>query len=215
MSKLILFQGDSITDCKRDRETDSFKGHGYASMVSGALGVKYPFAYEFRNRGIGGNRIVDLFARMRIDMINLEPDYMSILIGVNDVWHEYTRQNGVDAEKFELVYDLMIQELQRDLPELKIMILEPFVLPGIATKDTEEHPARWEYFSKEVALRAAASKRIAEKYGLVFVPLQEKFNKANEGAPENYWLIDGVHPSAAGHELIKQAWLEAFEKAYL
>ena len=136
---------------------------------------------------------------------------MSILIGVNDVWHEYTHQNGVDVQKFETLYDMMIQELQRDIPGVKIMILEPFVLPGSKTRTEAEYPGRWEYFSSETPLRAAAAKRIAEKYNLVFVPLQDKFNKVNENAPEGYWLIDGVHPTAAGHELIKQAWLEGFE----
>lgn len=211
MSKVILFQGDSITDAGRNRERDCFMGSGYANMVAGELSADYPYSYTFYNRGIGGNRIVDLFARMRIDMINLKPDMMSILIGVNDVWHEYTRQNGVSAEKFELVYSLMIEELLRDLPGLKIMIMEPFVLPGSATENTEEYPNRWEYFEREVALRAEAAKRIAQKYHLPFVPLQEMLTKANADAPEGYWLRDGVHPTSAGHTLIKRAWIETFK----
>lgn len=212
MEKIILFQGDSITDTARNKETDKHMGCGYATMVGGELSANYPYAYRFYNRGISGNRVVDLFARMKIDMINLKPDIMSILIGVNDVWHEYTRQNGVSAEKFELVYSLMIEELQRELPELKIMILEPFVLPGSATENNEEHPHRWDYFREEVKLRGEAAKRIAQKYGLPFVPLQETFTKANADAPSNdYWTRDGVHPTAAGHTLIKRAWLKAFE----
>ncbi len=210
--KKILFMGDSITDAQRDRDSDAYMGAGYATMVAGELGCKEPYTYEFMNRGISGNRIVDLHARIRKDMINLQPDFISILIGVNDVWHEYTRQNGVDAEKFEILYDMMIAELQRDIPGVQIMILEPFVLPGSKTRTEEEKPNRWEHFSSETPLRAAVAKRIAEKYGLVFVPLQERFDKANVDAPEGYWLRDGVHPTAAGHNLIKQAWLEGFEK---
>ncbi len=213
MSKIILFQGDSITDAGRNREFSYSFGNGYANMVAGELGADYPYAYSFCNRGIGGNRVVDLFARIRVDMINLKPDMMSILIGVNDVWHEYTRQNGVSAEKYELVYDLMIDELLRELPELKIMIMEPFVLPGSATENTEENPNRWDYFQKEVALRAASAKKIAEKYNLPFVPLQDLFNAVNADAPMGYWLRDGVHPTAAGHTLVKRAWIEAFKKA--
>lgn len=210
--KVILFQGDSITDCGRSRENDSNRGVGYPLMVSAVLGAENPYGYEFYNRGISGNRVVDLYARIKIDMINLKPDYMSILIGINDVWHEHARQNGVSAEKFERMYGLLIEELKEALPELKIMILEPFVLPGSATVSTEEFPDRWEYFAAETALRAAAAKRIAEKYGLTFVPLQEMFDKANADAPEmGYWLADGVHPTSAGHELIKRAWLKAFE----
>ena len=212
MSKRILFQGDSITDCGRSRENENSKGSGYATMVAGVLGAREPFAYEFLNRGIGGNRICDLLSRIRMDMVNLKPDYMSILIGVNDVWHEYTRQNGVRADRFERIYCMIIEELKEELPDLKLMILEPYVLPGTATCNNEEHPARWDFFCSEVALRAQAAKRVAEKYGLVFVPLQERFDKANENAPAGYWLRDGVHPTPAGHELIKQAWLEGFEK---
>lgn len=213
MSKVILFQGDSITDCIRSRENDNYRGSGYATMVSGALGAKDPYMYTFINRGISGNRVVDLYARIRKDMINLKPDYISILIGVNDVWHEVSYQNGVDAEKFELVYNLLIEELKRDLPGVKIMLLEPFVLPGSATCNTEECPARWEYFQKETALRGEATRRVAEKQNVMFVPLQELFDKVNADAPaDGYWLADGVHPSAAGHELIKNAWLEAFEQ---
>lgn len=208
--KKILFMGDSITDAQRDRDSDAYMGAGYATMVAGELGYKEPYAFEFMNRGISGNRIVDLHARIRKDMINLQPDYISILIGVNDVWHEYTRQNGVDAEKFEMVYGLMIEELQKALPELKIMIMEPFVLHGSATNTDEEHPGRWEHFSSECVLRQAAAKRIAEKYNLIFVPLQKLFDTVSTNTPEGYWLVDGVHPTPAGHELIKEEWLKAF-----
>lgn len=213
MEKLILFQGDSITDTGRNRENDNNKGYGYANMVAGELGAEEPYKYVFYNRGISGNRVVDLFARMKVDMINLKPDIMSILIGVNGVWHEYSRQNGVSAEKFELVYGLMIEELLRELPSLKLMLLEPFVLPGSATESNEEHPDRWAFFSREVPLRAQAVRRLAEKYSLPFVPLQHLFDEVNQNAPQNgYWLRDGVHPTPAGHVLIKKAWMEAFRK---
>lgn len=212
MEKIILFQGDSITDALRDRTRDQFRGHGYATMVTGTLGAAQPGQYQFLNRGISGNRIVDLYARIRGDMINLKPDYISILIGINSVWHGYSNDNGVDAEKFEMVYNLMIDELKQALPGVKIMLLEPFMLPGTATEDTPEKPERWAYFSKEVPLRQAAVRRVAEKQNALFVPLQEKFDRLNVNVPKDYWLFDGVHPTAAGHELIKQAWLEGFSK---
>lgn len=206
MEKVVLFQGDSITDCGRERDNENNTGYGYATMVKGEVGAKNPNVYRFYNRGISGNRIVDVFARMKVDIINLKPDYMSILIGVNDVWHEFELSNGVSAEKFEMVYSLLIEELQQALPGLKIMIMEPFFLPR---QDTPERNA---YFAKEVPLRAAAAKRIAEKYNLVFVPLQETFTKANVDVPWDYWLCDGVHPTQAGHYLIKEAWLKGFEQ---
>ena len=210
--KVILFQGDSITDAGRSKESDHNPGYGYADMVMGDLGLRRPYAFRFFNRGISGHRIVDLYARIRKDMIHLKPDYMSVLIGINDVWHECMFGNGVDAQKFEMVFGLMIEELLRELPGLKMMLLEPFVLPGSATENTDDMPNRWEYFREETALRSAAVQRLAEKYGLLFVPLQAKFDALNANAPAGYWLSDGVHPTPAGHAMIKEAWLEAFAK---
>lgn len=204
--KKILFQGDSITDCGRDREDDRFMGRGYATNVAQKLGYDYPGEYEFINKGISGNRIVDLYARIKIDLINLKPDYMSILIGVNDVWHEINKENGVCAEKYEKIYDMLISEVLEALPNIKIMILEPYVVKGTATEEA------WETFTVEVAKRAAAAKRIAEKYGLKFIPLQEKFDEMGKIAPEPYWTGDGVHPANPGHELISREWIKAFEE---
>ena len=203
----ILFQGDSITDCGRRRDSFTSMGDGYASLVRSELGLAEPGKYEFLNRGIGGNRIVDLYARIKCDIINLKPDVMSILIGVNDVWHEFGENpNGVDADKFFKFYCMLIEEVQEALPDLKIFILEPFVLEGTAT--TKED--RWAGFSTEVPKRAEMAKKVAEKYGLPFVPLQAGFDKLLESAPADYWLIDGVHPTAIGHQFLKTKWLEAF-----
>ena len=116
-------------------------------------------------------------------------------------------------KKFEMIYNMLISEIKEALPDVKIMLLEPFVLHGSATQDIPENPNRWEYFRTETVLRREAVKRVAEKQNVLFVPLQEMFDKADAAATEEcYWLYDGVHPTAAGHELIKQAWLEAFEK---
>ncbi len=207
--KKILFQGDSITDCSRSREADFYMGMGYAAMVSGRLGLDNPGEYEFLNRGVSGNRIVDVYARIKSDIINLKPDYMSILIGVNDVWHEAAFENGVDAEKFEMVYNLLIDEIKAALPNIKLMILEPFVLKGETTGEN------WGFFETEVLKRAEAAKRVAEKHGLTFVPLQKRFDEMAAIQPEPYWTKEGVHPSAAGHELIAREWVKAFEAEML
>ena len=212
MSKLILFQGDSITDCGRNREDITSAGMGYPLMIKGQLGYEQPGEYEVINKGISGNRIVDVYARIKSDIINLKPDYMSLLIGVNDVWHELSgRHNGVSAEKFEKIYDMLIVEIRDALPDIKIMILEPFVLEGANTASTEIEPDRWSYFRTEVPLRAVAAKRIAEKYGLSFVTLQDKFDEACKREPVSYWLRDGVHPTPMGHWLIKNEWMKVFQ----
>ncbi|MBR2937783.1 MAG: SGNH/GDSL hydrolase family protein [Oscillospiraceae bacterium] len=213
MKKVILFQGDSITDCSRNRDLDFNRGYGYATMVTGVLTAREPYTYTCYNRGISGERVVDVYARIRKDMINLKPDYISILVGVNGIWHECSEHNGVSNEKYETVYDLMLTEIKQELPNVKLMLLEPFVLHGTATEDVPECPNRWAYYQQEIVLRQQTVARLAKKHGAVFVPLQEMFTKLEAEAPaEGYWLRDGVHPTAAGHERIKQEWLKAFEK---
>ena len=205
--KTILFQGDSITDAGRPKDRDADLGHGYAALVAAALGCECPGEYVFYNRGVSGNRVTDLYARIKRDILNLKPDVLSILIGVNDVWHEYDGNggNGVDAEKYYKIYAMLIEEIRETLPDTEIMILEPFVLRGTATNNN------WDDFYSEVRKRAEKAAQIAEKYGLMFIPLQAQLDAAAQKVPEGYWLADGVHPTMAGHELIKREWLNAFQ----
>lgn len=210
MKKIILFQGDSITDASRDGENPFNMGHGYATLVASALGADYPARYECINRGVSGNRIVDMYARIKKDFINLQPDYASIYIGVNDAWHEIWERNGVDTEKFERVYRMFIDEVQAACPGIRLMLIAPYVLEGWATCATEEQPDRLERFVTDVAAKAEAVKRVAKAYNLPLVELQPIFDAACELAPAAHWSADGVHPTAAGHELIKRAWLDTF-----
>lgn len=212
--KKILFQGDSITDVCRSRTNPNGAdgmGCGYPLLVKARLGFDCPGEYEIENRGISGNRVVDLYARIKCDMLNVAPDCLSILIGVNDVWHDLGDcPNGVSAPKFERVYDMLLDEVQEALPNVRLMILEPFVLPGTATK-VEEEPARWAFFASEVPLRAQAARRVAERHGATFIPLQARFDEACRLAEPGYWLRDGVHPTPMGHELIAREWMKAFQ----
>ena len=203
--KTIIFQGDSVTDADRSRDCDEDRGLGYPHLVTAKLGFDCPQQYQFLNRGVSGDRIVDLYARIKYDIINLKPDYLSILIGVNDVWHELNEQNGVSAEKYERIYGMLIEEILQDVPDVRIMILEPFITHGAATDP------KWDVFSSEIALRAAAAKRTAERVDLTFVPLQSLFDEAVQSAPASYWTAEGVHPTVYGHTLIARAWLRAFE----
>ncbi|MBQ2759929.1 MAG: SGNH/GDSL hydrolase family protein [Clostridia bacterium] len=201
--KTIVFQGDSITDVGRNRDNIMEPGMGYPLLVSAELGFKYPGEYKFINEGVSGDRVVDVYARIRRDIINNNPDILTILIGVNDVWHELGDEpNGVDNEKYFKVYCDLIEEVKRMCPQCEIYILEPFVLKASATA------SKWDIFSREVAKRAESAKKCAEKFSLTFIPLQEDFNKACEKAPASYWLGDGVHPTFAGHELIAKKLIE-------
>ena len=205
----ILLLGDSITDMERDRNREDIYpyafGYGYPFIVSSRLGEKDVLKYEVINRGISGNRVVDLYARIKSDCWNLAPDVVSVLIGVNDVWHEIGSSNGVEIDRFERVYDMLIEDTKKALPNVKMMLLEPFVLHGCAT-DSE--------FDRFLAVKEYAKvvKKLAEKYNLVFVPLQERFDEQAKKVGDDKLLFDGVHPSIAGSTLIANEWLKAFER---
>ena len=196
----FLFQGDSITDTNRvdDNEDNFGLGCGYPLLLSAELSKKMKGEFKFINRGVSGDRITDIYVRIKEDIINLQPDYMSILVGVNDVSHELTMQCGVDPEKYEKIYALLIEEIKSSLPDIKIIVMEPFVLKGSATQNL------WEQFKTEVKKYGEASRRIAEKYGLEFVPLQNIFDEVSADGDIRYWSVDGVHPTAAGHQIIKE-----------
>lgn len=202
----ILFQGDSITDADRRDEYICGMGRGYPGYVAGRLGLEQPGAYQFINRGISGNRIVDVYARIKQDIINLKPDVISFLIGVNDAWHEIGSQNGVATDKFKKIYKMMIDEIQEALPNVKIILMEPFVLNGTATE------ANIDLFIKDVSEKAVAVREIAEEYNLPFIPLQSDLDALTKKAPNDYWLLDGVHPTIYFHQYMADKWIEEFKK---
>jgi len=210
--KRIVFWGDSITDCGRNRNDLYNLGEGYANLIRADLGYRCPGEYEFMNHGIGGNRIVDLYARIKAGFLNWTPDYASIYVGVNDAWHEIAYKNGIATAKFEKLYEMMLDEILEALPDIKLMLIAPFVLEGYNTCNTEEIPDRLERFRVDVAEKAAVTKKMAEKYNLPLIELQPAFDAALERAPAEYWAYDGVHPTVCGHEIIKRLWLETFEK---
>ena len=204
----ILFFGDSITDMSRNRDADfafNSYGYGYSLFVAGELHFNAPQQYEIINRGIGGHRIVDLYARVKKDVWNLKPDVLSILIGVNDVWHELYGENGVDIRRFDKMYRMLIEDTKKVLPNLKIIICEPFVLKESATEEKYEEFLQVKEYAKAV-------KKIAKDYNLPFLPLQEKFDELAEKYGVQYYLSDGVHPSVAGAKLIANEWLQLFKK---
>ena len=208
----ILFQGDSITDCGRNTSNGSTIsiGQSYPMLIDGRLSVDYPGKFVFENFGISGNRIVDVYARIKKDCWNREPDVLSILIGINDVWHEVGEgRNGVDAERFYNVYRMLVADTLKRFPNMDMILMEPFVLKASATVDN------WEYFNTETKLRAEAVKQIAGEFNKVFLPLQDKFDEAMNICHASYWAADGVHPTPAGHQLIADQWIAAFKEKIL
>ena len=204
----ILFFGDSITDMGRNRDDSVDEiwkfGNGYPFLVASALYRENPLQYQVVNRGIAGNRIVDLYARIKCDVWNEQPDVLSILVGINDIWHEADFRNGVEQDRFEKVYAMLIEDTLRRLPNVKIILCEPFVLRGKATAAQ---------FDKLVEVYGYAKivKRLTEKYGLHFLPLQEKFDTAAKKFGAEKYLYDGAHPAVAGATLIADEWVKLFK----
>jgi hypothetical protein len=205
-NSIILFQGDSITDCGRNREAAGTPndlcglGQGYAMMAAAELLSTRPTdGLRVFNRGISGNRVVDLDSRIKNDIIHLKPDVLSILIGVNDTWHGKTSDNGVTVPKYERVYRALLDEVREARPSVKFVLCEPFVLRcGVVRDDWVE----------EIDERRAVVAKLAKEFGAVLVQFQSMFDAAVKSGPPEYWASDGVHPTAAGHLLMAKCWLE-------
>ena len=209
--KTILFQGDSITDGGRsfDHDWNHVYGQDYGYLITARLNYDYPANdYQFFNRGISGNKLKDLGARWQKDTIDIKPDLLSILVGVNDVYGVVVQGSNATAEDFEQSYDALLAQTVQALPGVKLVLCEPFILAlGMVNKD----PARW---TAELQKRQPIIKQLAIKYNAVYVPLQEAFDNALLKAPAEHWIWDGVHPMPAGHELIAREWLKAVKKHY-
>lgn len=203
----ILFQGDSVTDGEHSRVDDNDPGYCYPLYVRKELDVTCPDEYQILNRGINGNRVRDIYARMTTDIIELAPDIMSVLVGVNDVIAFVRRnENGTEPDEFYRVYEDLIKDIKDALPNIKIMIIEPFVLKGAETERD------WEMFYANVCQYAQITRKIAEKYELQFVALQDVFEEAAEKTSPDYWLVDGIHTTEKGAALIAREWLKGFRK---
>lgn len=201
----ILFQGDSITDGRRNREREDLAndqaqlGGGYPLFASASMLASHPGKeLKIYNRGISGNKVFQLAARWEKDCLQLQPDILSILIGVNDYWHLRNGNYDGTVEVYEADYSRLIEETRKALPETKIVICEPFLIHGgTALNDT------WE---AAFAPYRKVARKVADNFDLAFIPFQTVFNEALKSAPAAYWGADGVHPSMAGAQLMAQAW---------
>jgi lysophospholipase L1-like esterase len=194
----ILFQGDSITDGNRGRNSDPnhILGHGYQTLISSRYGADLPERHLiFMNRGISGNTVSALARRWQSDTIELKPDLLSILIGVNDL------SFGVSAERYEQQYDQLLADTLKALPKVRLVLCEPFGLPvGQKTNN-------WETYRAQIGVRDRIVNKLGEKYHAPVVPLQQMFENATNRAPAEYWIWDGIHPTYAGHQLMADEWV--------
>jgi lysophospholipase L1-like esterase len=202
---VILFQGDSITDAGRSRERSatpndqSALGSGYAWLAAAELLVDRPNAgLHIYNRGISGHKVFQLAERWQADCLDLKPNLLSILIGVNDYWHTLDGKYQGTVEIYERDYRALLERTRKALPRLELVVCEPFVLRCGAVSD------KW---FPEFGKYRAAARRVAEAFRATFVPFQTMFDHALAYAPPEHWAKDGVHPSATGAALMAHTWL--------
>lgn len=204
-TRLIMI-GDSITDCGRNYEATpagwGSYGEGYVQLVNACLtGLAPEKEIMVVNKGVSGNTVVDLEKRWQKDVLDLNPDWVSIMIGVNDVWRYFdtTLQQIqlVDKETFEKVYEKLICETK---PLVKGMILlSPFMI-----EENVNHPMR-------VMLQEYTQivKALAEKYDLIYVDVQSKMDTFLQSLSSYIISADRVHPNIQGHMIIAKAFLDS------
>jgi lysophospholipase L1-like esterase len=204
---VVLFQGDSITDWGRDHNKSkpndtATLGNGYALVTSAQLLVQHPDKnLKIYNKGVSGNKVYQLAERWDADCLALKPNVLSIHVGVNDFWHTLSNGYTGTIDTYIADYHKLLDRTKQALPDVKLIICEPFALKDVKAVDDKWYPT-FDLFRK-------AALDMATAYNARFVPWQSVFNKALELAPATYWSLDGVHPTLAGEALMARAWMEA------
>lgn len=207
--QVILFQGDSITDSGRNKEDTGFNtarnlGSGYPMLAGAALLNKYEaLNLKIYNKGISGNKVYQLAERWDKDCLELKPDVLSILIGVNDIWHKLNGTYNGTVEIYRNDYIALLERTKKALPNVKLIICEPFAVNGVKAVDEKWYPEFYDY--------QKAAKDIAKQFRATFIPFQSVYDEAQKRAPGLYWTGDGVHPTLAGAQLMAKAWMKAIE----
>jgi lysophospholipase L1-like esterase len=216
---VFLFQGDSITDGNRGRTADPnhVMGHGYAFAVASRVGADFPASgFTFYNRGVSGNTISDLQKRWQTDTLEIKPDVLSILIGINDASATVENKPGAQSvDEFETGYRELLNEGKSAKPDTIFVLGLPFVYPVGKRKDN------WEQWKDGAAQRAERVKKLAKEFDAILVDYPAVFDEATAKAPIDYWIWDGIHPTVAAHELMAREWIKqtssrlTFLKKYL
>lgn len=195
---LVLFQGDSITDTGRDRVNPHSLGRGYANLVASWFQALYPEKeVQFLNRGISGDRVVNLEARWDEDCVQLQPDVLSIMIGINDCWRRFDRNDPTTTEDFAAGFHRLLTRVRQET-SARLILLEPFLVP------VKPELQAWR---ENLDPKIQVGRELAREFHALYVPLDGLFAQACCRQQPSYWAPDGVHPSYGGHGLIAQAWL--------
>jgi lysophospholipase L1-like esterase len=207
----LLFQGDSITDMKwgrNQKDRNHYLGHSYVYLIAARLGVDMPEAkLDVYNRGMSGHKVRDLKARWQKDAIDMKPDWLSILIGINDVGRTVNKDKGL--KEWEADYRFILDASRKANADLRLVLLDPFVLASGGLANQSSFKAKRDIVDKLCEIVP----RLAKDYGAVHVKTQEVFDKAARKVSPEQWIWDGVHPLPQGHELIARNWLQAVSEA--
>lgn len=198
----LLFQGDSITDAGRSFEDPHLLGGGYVKFAAAYLQQAYPqVEFEFINLGISGNQTKDLVARLQGEFVDVQPDIVSILIGVNDVWHHAEDRSWIPDDVFEQRYRTVLQAI-KEKTSAKIMMLEPFLIP------VEDKL----YFREDLYKKIEIERKLAREYADVYLPTDGLLAAAFVGDEPTSYAADGVHPTEKGAEFIGRLYCEYMKK---
>ncbi len=196
---VIVFQGDSITDAGRNTPGNPENGIGYAAMAINALKSLYPdYNLTLYNRGISGNRVADLLTRWDVDCLDYNPSLVSILIGINDVWHPHAHGTPFDLIKLEEDYIKIVERTVKS--GAKLIIMEPYAF---------HHDVFKEQWRSDLWKVIQVIRNIAIRYADAYIPLDGMFYKQALTTPAQTLSADGVHPTYEGHRFIAEAWLKA------
>ncbi|MCX6259731.1 MAG: SGNH/GDSL hydrolase family protein [Bacteroidia bacterium] len=207
--QVILFQGDSITDSGRNKEDTGFNtarnlGTGYPLLAGAALLNKYEaLNLKVYNKGISGNKVFQLAERWDKDCLELKPDVLCILIVVNDILHKLNGTYNGTIEIYRNDYIALLERTMKALPNVKLIICEPFAVNGVKAVDDKWYPEFYDY--------QKSAREIAKQFRATFIPFQSVYDEAQKRAPGSYWTGDGVHPTLAGAQLMSKAWMKALE----
>lgn len=199
MSRRIVFQGDSITDANRNRQAYYHLGDGYPKLIAQEYGK-----FEIINRGISGNRVRDLRQRWAKDCIDLKPDLLSVLIGINDTWRRYDDNDPTSARSYYEDYLYILEQVKEKLPDTVIVIMEPYLLP--------EPGDKWKW-REDLDPKIQMTRKLAGEFADVYIPLDGllagAYLKKNDSI---LYSEDGIHPTPYGHQFIAEKWIDYVKK---
>lgn len=186
-NSIVLFQGDSVTDCHRDRNDEYSLGDSYVKEVS-----NYLKQYNIRsiNKAIAGNKVNDLLDRFDNDFKNVKPDYIFLLIGVNDTWHNYPNQK--DTKTFEQEYDLLLSKIKKEI-NVPVILLEPFII-GYNEEITIMKP--------DLKEKIEIIKSLSTKYNYEYISFEKELNEIL--TKDNYleYTLEGIHLLEKGYKIL-------------